>query len=77
MVILSQQPNNNNNNNNSNDTNGIDIDETIIEIVGSIDVGISAALWSIDEETLAIITNENKLLLLSRVLNQFVKITRF
>lgn len=56
-----------NNNNNSNDTNGIDIDETIIEIVGSIDVGISAALWSIDEETLAIITNENKLLLLSRV----------
>ena len=58
---------NNNNNNNSNDTNGIDIDETIIEIVGSIDVGISAALWSIDEETLAIITNENKLLLLSRV----------
>lgn len=56
-----------NNNNNSNDTNGIDIDETIIEIVGSIDVGISAALWSIDEETLVIITNENKLLLLSRV----------
>lgn len=51
-----------NNNNNSND-----IDETIVEIVGSIDVGISAALWSIDEETLAIITNENKLLLLSRV----------
>ena len=44
-----------------------EIDDTIIEIVGSIDVGISAALWSIDEETLAIVTNENKLLLLSRV----------
>ena len=65
--IVTATYNNNNNNNNSNDTNGIDIDETIIEIVGSIDVGISAALWSIDEETLAIITNENKLLLLSRV----------
>lgn len=44
-----------------------EIDDTIIEIVGSIDVGISAALWSIDEETLTIVTNENKLLLLSRV----------
>ncbi|CAX42359.1 subunit of Elongator complex,putative [Candida dubliniensis CD36] len=44
-----------------------EIDDTIIEIVGSIDVGISAASWSIDEETLTIVTNENKLLLLSRV----------
>ncbi|KAI3405514.2 ELP1 [Candida oxycetoniae] len=43
-----------------------DYDNTIIEIVGTIDVGIQAAQWSNDEETLAMITNENKLLLLSR-----------
>ena len=44
-----------------------DLDSTLIEIVGSIDVGITAAEWSVDEETLAIVTNENKLLLLSRI----------
>lgn len=44
-----------------------DYDHTIIEIVGTIDVGLKAAQWSHDEETLAMVTNENKLLLLSRV----------
>ncbi|EMG48183.1 IKI3 Elongator complex protein 1 [Candida maltosa Xu316] len=43
------------------------VDSTVIEIVGSIDVGLAAASWSHDEESLALITNENKLLLLSRV----------
>ncbi|RCK56695.1 Elongator complex protein 1 [Candida viswanathii] len=44
-----------------------DLESTVIEIVGSIDVGISGAQWSVDEETLAIVTQENKLLLLSRI----------
>ncbi|WLF80400.1 Putative elongator complex protein 1 [Lodderomyces elongisporus] len=45
-----------------------DYENVVIEIVGTIDVGIQAAQWSVDEETLAMITNENKLLLLSRIL---------
>ncbi|KAI5955316.1 ELP1 [Candida jiufengensis] len=44
-----------------------DYDNTTIEIVGTIDVGLQAAQWSHDEETLVLITNENKLLLLSRI----------
>lgn len=44
-----------------------DFDTTTIEIVGSIDVGLQAASWSPDEETLAILTNENNLILLSRL----------
>ncbi|CAH6722011.1 elongator complex protein 1 [[Candida] jaroonii] len=43
-----------------------DPDQSIIEIVGSIDVGLKAASWSPDDETLALITKENKMLLLSR-----------
>lgn len=42
-------------------------DSTSIEIVGSIDVGLKAAQWSLDEECLVLITQENNLLLLSRL----------
>jgi elongator complex protein 1 len=37
-----------------------------IEIVGSVEVGIAAAAWSPDEEVLAICTNGNTLLLMTR-----------
>lgn len=40
--------------------------EELIEIVGSIDAGISAARWSPDEELLAISTNADTLLLMTR-----------
>lgn len=45
-----------------------DPETTVVEIVGSIDVGILAAVWSYDEETFAILTAENKLVLLLRLL---------
>lgn len=44
-----------------------DYETTSVEIVGSIDVGLFASSWSPDEETLSILTKENKLLLLSRL----------
>jgi elongator complex protein 1 len=44
-----------------------DPDTTMVEIVGSIDSGLLASSWSPDEETLAILTRENNLLLLSRL----------
>lgn len=44
-----------------------DPDTTLVEIVGSIDAGISAASWSPDEETLALLTGDNNLLLMSRM----------
>ncbi|KAL9617176.1 MAG: hypothetical protein Q9160_008030 [Pyrenula sp. 1 TL-2023] len=40
--------------------------EEKIEIVGSVDVGISAASWSPDEELLAIVTRSNTLLYMTR-----------
>ncbi|KAH3669453.1 hypothetical protein OGAPHI_001574 [Ogataea philodendri] len=43
-----------------------DPDTTMVEIVGSIDCGIKAAKWSPDEETLAVLTQENNLVLLTR-----------
>ncbi|EAZ63697.2 RNA polymerase II Elongator subunit [Scheffersomyces stipitis CBS 6054] len=49
------------------DMSNPEYDTTIVEIVGSIDVGLLASQWSPDEETLAIVTVENKLLLLSRL----------
>ncbi|KAK6199389.1 RNA polymerase II Elongator subunit [Scheffersomyces amazonensis] len=49
------------------DSNNPDESTTIVEIVGSIDSGINSASWSPDEETLALLTGENKLLLLSRI----------
>ncbi|KAL8905894.1 MAG: hypothetical protein Q9171_006493 [Xanthocarpia ochracea] len=42
------------------------IDEEKIEIVGSIDVGISAAAWSPDEELLVITTKANTIIYLTR-----------
>jgi elongator complex protein 1 len=50
-----------------------DFEYTVVEIVGSIDIGLLAASWSHDEETLAILTNENKLLLLSRLFEPIVE----
>ncbi|KAK2749590.1 hypothetical protein FQN57_005812 [Myotisia sp. PD_48] len=41
-------------------------EEDPIEIVGSIDAGISAAAWSPDEELLAIVTKQNTLLYLTK-----------
>ncbi|RLV91418.1 Elongator complex protein 1 [Spathaspora sp. JA1] len=46
---------------------GGQVDDAVIELVGSIDCGIVAAEWSQDEETLALVTREMKLLLLSRM----------
>ncbi|CCH62948.1 hypothetical protein TBLA_0I02920 [Henningerozyma blattae CBS 6284] len=40
--------------------------DTVIEIVGSIDDGIAAASWSYDEETLVLVTNANNVVLLSK-----------
>lgn len=40
--------------------------EELVEIVGSVDAGISAAAWSPDEELLAITTQADTLLLMSR-----------
>lgn len=42
-------------------------DTTVVEIVGSIDVGIGAASWSPDEETLTLLTRDSNLLLMSRM----------
>ncbi|ODV87518.1 hypothetical protein CANARDRAFT_194619 [[Candida] arabinofermentans NRRL YB-2248] len=44
-----------------------DFDTTIVEIVGTIDCGLSCASWSPDEETLSLVTNEKNVLLLSRL----------
>jgi len=40
--------------------------EELVEIVGSVDAGISAAAWAPDEELLAICTKDDKFLLMSR-----------
>ncbi|KAG7661958.1 ELP1 [[Candida] subhashii] len=52
-----------------------DYENTMIEIVGSIDIGILAANWSTDEESLAIVTSEYKLLVLSRLFEPIVEKT--
>lgn len=41
--------------------------EALVELVGTIDCGIAAAQWSHDEETLAIITQEGNVVLLSKL----------
>lgn len=43
-----------------------DCDTTMVEIVGSFDLGVEAASWSCDEETLALMTKDHKIVLLSR-----------
>lgn len=55
------------------DPNNLDPDTSIIEIVGSIDVGLKTATWSPDEETLTLLTNENNLILLSRSFEPIVE----
>ncbi|SJM86902.1 probable Elongator complex protein 1 [Zygosaccharomyces bailii] len=41
--------------------------EALVEIAGTIDSGISAAQWSYDEETLAIVTRDGNVVLLSKL----------
>jgi len=48
--------------------------EELVEIVGSVDVGISAAAWSPDEELLAITTQADTLLLMSRDIENIASI---
>lgn len=48
------------------DPMSLEHEKTIVEIVGSIDYGIEAAEWSYDEETLALVTSERNVVLLSR-----------
>lgn len=48
--------------------------EERIEIVGSVDVGISAALWSHDEELLAIVTRSSTLLYMTRDFDQVFEV---
>jgi elongator complex protein 1 len=49
--------------------------EDLVEIVGSVDTGISAAAWSPDEELLAITTLADTLLLMSREIENIASIT--
>lgn len=49
--------------------------EDLIEIVGSIDAGISAAVWSPDEELVTICTNANTLLFMTRDFDSMADIT--
>ena len=49
--------------------------EELVEIVGSVDAGISAAAWSPDEELLAITTHADTLLLMSREIENISSIT--
>ncbi|KAF1830666.1 IkappaB kinase complex, IKAP component [Decorospora gaudefroyi] len=49
--------------------------EELVEIVGSVDAGISAAAWSLDEELLAITTRADTLLLMSRDIENIASIT--
>lgn len=49
--------------------------EELVEIVGSVDAGITAAAWSPDEELLAITTQADTLLLMSRDIESVASIT--
>jgi elongator complex protein 1 len=49
--------------------------EELVEIVGSVDAGIAAAAWSPDEELLAITTQADTLLLMSRDIDNIASIT--
>ncbi|KAF2471630.1 elongator complex protein 1 [Lindgomyces ingoldianus] len=50
-------------------------DEDSVEIVGSIDAGVSAAAWSPDEELLAITTDAETLLLMTRDIENVANVT--
>ena len=49
--------------------------EELVEIVGSVDAGVTAATWSPDEELLAVSTLGNTLLLMSRHIENIASIT--
>lgn len=49
--------------------------QDLVEIVGSVDAGIAAAAWSPDEELLAITTQADTLLLMSRDIENIASIT--
>jgi elongator complex protein 1 len=49
--------------------------EDLIEIVGSVDEGIAAAVWSPDEELLAISTRANTLILMTRDFESIANVT--
>ncbi len=49
--------------------------EELVEIVGSVDAGITAAAWSPDEELLALATQADTLLLMSRDVQNIASIT--
>ncbi|SCU84344.1 LAFA_0D09450g1_1 [Lachancea sp. 'fantastica'] len=48
------------------DAETYDLSLSVVEIVGSIEGGIRAAEWSLDEETLALVTSERNVVVLSR-----------
>ncbi|GMM57119.1 Elongator subunit [Maudiozyma humilis] len=50
------------------DSTTFDVSQTVIEIAGTLDSGIEAAEWSLDEETLALFTSDRNVVLLSKVL---------
>ncbi|KAK6428027.1 putative elongator complex protein 1, partial [Oleoguttula sp. CCFEE 5521] len=50
-------------------------DQDLIEIVGSVDAGIAAAAWSPDEELLAIATNADTVLFMTRDFESIANIT--
>lgn len=51
-----------------------DPNNTVVEIVGTIDNGIEAAEWSFDEETLALVTSDRNVILLSKILEPIVEV---
>jgi elongator complex protein 1 len=52
----------------------INPDNTVAEVVGSIDTGLNAASWSSDEETLVLVTNSETVLLLSRQFDSIAEV---
>ncbi|SMN22672.1 similar to Saccharomyces cerevisiae YLR384C IKI3 Subunit of Elongator complex, which is required for modification of wobble nucleosides in tRNA [Maudiozyma saulgeensis] len=50
------------------DPSSFDPQLTVVEIAGSLDGGIEAAEWSLDEETLALVTTDRNVVLLSKML---------
>lgn len=51
-----------------------DPNQTAVEIVGTIDNGIEAAEWSSDEETLALVTRDRNVVLLSKLFEPIVEV---
>lgn len=51
-----------------------DPNNSVVEIVGTIDSGILAAEWSLDEETLALVTCDRKLVLLSKLFEPIAEV---